>query len=83
MLFLTPSLYSTHHNIFERHHRFIGWLGLAVGTLMLMFYLPTEGLCFISSHGSLLSWETHMTFKLVDGVLMETFLSTPKNFGSR
>ena len=21
---------STHHNVFERHHRFIGWLGLAV-----------------------------------------------------
>lgn len=21
---------STHHNIFERHHRFIGWMGLAV-----------------------------------------------------
>lgn len=20
---------STHHNVFERHHRFIGWLGLA------------------------------------------------------
>jgi hypothetical protein len=24
-----PSI-SYHHNIFEKHHRFIGWLGLAV-----------------------------------------------------
>lgn len=23
---------SNHHNAFERHHRFIGWLGIAVGT---------------------------------------------------
>ena len=24
---------STHHNVFEKHHRFIGWLGLAVSFL--------------------------------------------------
>jgi len=27
LTFLTTS---NHHNVFERHHRFIGWLGLAV-----------------------------------------------------
>ena len=26
---------SYHHNVFERHHRFIGWLGLAVCTMRL------------------------------------------------
>jgi hypothetical protein len=26
----TDPLVSYHHNIFEKHHRFIGWLGLAV-----------------------------------------------------
>ena len=30
---LTDNLDSTHHNVFERHHRFIGWLGLAVRLL--------------------------------------------------
>ncbi|KAG0645788.1 hypothetical protein D0Z07_7685 [Hyphodiscus hymeniophilus] len=28
-----PWVRSYHHNIFEKHHRFIGWLGLAVCTL--------------------------------------------------
>lgn len=27
---VSDSSISTHHNVFERHHRFIGWLGLAV-----------------------------------------------------
>jgi hypothetical protein len=27
---LTSPVKSTHHNAFERFHRFIGWLGLAV-----------------------------------------------------
>jgi hypothetical protein len=22
--------HSTYHNVFEKHHRFVGWLGLAV-----------------------------------------------------
>ena len=26
---LLTVLLSTHHNVFEKHHRFIGWLGLA------------------------------------------------------
>lgn len=30
---VTNALVSYHHNIFEKHHRFIGWLGLAVCTL--------------------------------------------------
>ena len=32
-LSVTNQFISTHHNIFERHHRFIGWLGLAVSIL--------------------------------------------------
>jgi hypothetical protein len=27
---VTDYLISTHHNVFEKHHRFVGWLGLAV-----------------------------------------------------
>lgn len=27
------TLVSTYHNVFEKHHRFIGWLGLAVRIL--------------------------------------------------
>lgn len=28
-----PWVRNTYHNVFEKHHRFIGWLGLAVGIL--------------------------------------------------
>lgn len=28
---------SNHHNVFERHHRFIGWLGLAVRGALVEF----------------------------------------------
>jgi hypothetical protein len=27
-------LKSTYHNVFEKHHRFVGWLGLAVSAVL-------------------------------------------------
>lgn len=41
VMWLTSALSSTHHNVFERHHRFIGWLGLAVRTITAALYLST------------------------------------------
>ncbi|KZT39298.1 hypothetical protein SISSUDRAFT_984981 [Sistotremastrum suecicum HHB10207 ss-3] len=41
-----PWVRNTHHNVFERHHRFIGWLGLActwVFVILGNIYNPQEG----------------------------------------
>ena len=37
----TDSMISYHHNMFERHHRFIGWLGLAVRPPSSSVYIDT------------------------------------------
>jgi hypothetical protein len=37
---------STYHNVFEKHHRFIGWLGLATTWMFVIMgnsYAPSSG----------------------------------------
>jgi hypothetical protein len=61
---VTDSLISTHHNVFEKHHRFIGWLGLAV----CKFHSELEtGAESTRPPGASLSQEIRMILKLGNG----------------
>lgn len=41
----TNDAISTYHNAFEKHHRFVGWLGLAVRTCAVPHVIKLTVIC--------------------------------------
>lgn len=78
-----PWVRNTHHNVFERNHRFIGWLGIAVSFLLPSSLIPCANIIINSPPGCLSFWETFTTSHTASGGRMPMRLSAFRSSGLR